>query len=157
MFEQEIEMEKKEGSGFGPILIILLMVALFVGGVGVVIFQSRQTLKPEEANAAIQSQLKSVAPATVTFHTGNVNFTVAGTPNDPQYKLLEKAGLIKIGKVKGDFAPVELTPAGKDFVASFPNVKGEPDSNNKTTVYKLPLASRKLVSVDKVAKVGNVR
>ena len=35
MFEQEIEMEKKEGSAFGPVLIILVLVGLFVGSLGV--------------------------------------------------------------------------------------------------------------------------
>ena len=62
MFEQEIEMEKKEGSSFGPVLIIFLLVGLFVGGIGVVIFQSKQTVKPEEATAAIQNRLKALRP-----------------------------------------------------------------------------------------------
>jgi hypothetical protein len=43
MFEQEIEMEKKEGAAFGPILIILVLVGLFVGSLGVVIFQSKRS------------------------------------------------------------------------------------------------------------------
>src|ERR1700681_2499885 len=100
MFEQEIEMEKKEGSSFGPVLIIFLLVGLFVGGIGVVIFQSNQTLKPEEASAPIAAKLKPSEPVNVTFHTGNVSYAAADKPTDPQYKLFEKAGILKIGKGK---------------------------------------------------------
>jgi hypothetical protein len=162
MFEQEIEMEQKEGSAFGPVIVVLILVALFIGGLGVVIYQGNRTLKPEEATAAVQSRLQALAPATVTFRTGNVNFTIAGTPSDPQYKLLEKAGMIKIGKPKADAAPVELTPAGKDLLAALPDVKGVPGGtsagNNKdTTAYTLPLARRHLVSVDKITKLGQNR
>jgi hypothetical protein len=153
MFEQEIEMEKKEGSSFGPVLIIFLLVGLFVGGIGVVIFQGNQTLKPEEASAPIAAKLKAAEPVNVTFHTGNVSYAAADKPTDPQYKLFEKAGILKIGKGKGYAAQVDLTPAGKQFLASFPSVKGVPDKGN-TTAYTLPLASRNLVSVGKVSKLS---
>lgn len=151
MFEQELEMEKKEGAAFGPVLVIFLLVGLFVGGIGVVIYQSKRTVKPEEATAAIETKLKA-APISVTFHTGNVSLNASDSPTDPHYKLLEKAGIITIGKTKGDAAPVELTPAGKDLLASLPDVKGVP-AKNGTTAYTLPLASRKLVSVGKVTKL----
>jgi len=150
MFEEEIELEKKEGSSFGPVLVILVLIGLFIGGIGVVIFQSRQTVKPEEATAAIQTKLKAAAPASVTFRIGNVSNTSA---NDPQYKLLEKAGILKIGKGKGNASQVDLTPAGKELLAGLPSVKGVQDKTNTTTVYDLPLASRKLVSVGKVSKL----
>lgn len=152
MFEQEIEMEKREGSSFGPILIIFLLVGLFVGGFGVVIFQSKQVLKPEEASAPIQTKL-AAETVNVTFHTGNLSYGAADNPANPQYKLLEKAGVLKMGKGKGYTAQVDLTPAGKQLVASFANVSGLPDKNN-TTIYTLPLASRKLVSVGKITKLG---
>jgi hypothetical protein len=152
MFEQEIEMEKKEGSSFAPILIILLLLGLFIGGLGVVIFQSKQTVRPEEATAAIETKLKSAAPVSITFLTGNVSLTAADSPNDPHYKLLEKAGIIQIAKPKADSARVDLTPAGKELLASVPNVIGVP-AKGGTTSYTLPLASRKLVSVGKVTKL----
>ena len=105
MFEQELEMEKKEGSAFGPVLIILLLVGLFVGGIGVVVFQSKQTLKPEQATAAVEAKLKSAAPVSITFHTGNVSYTAGDKPSDPQYKLFEKAGFLKIAKGQGICRP----------------------------------------------------
>ena len=153
MFEQEIEMEKNEGSSFGPVLIILLLVGLFVGGIGVVVFQSKLTVKPAEATAAIESKLKAAAPVSVAFHTGNVGYAAADAPTDPQYKLFAKAGFLKIGKGKGYAAQVDLTPVGKEFLASLPDVKGVPDKNG-TTAYTIPLASRKLVSVGAVTKLS---
>lgn len=155
MFEQEIEMEKKEGSGFGPVLIILLLVALLVGSIGFVIYQNKQTLTPEQAKATVESKLSSTGPVTVTFHTGTVAYSSSEKPSDPQYVLFEKAGIVKIGKAGGHVwaAQVELTPAGKDFLASFPDVKGEKEQDG-TVGYTLPLATRKLVSVDKVTKIS---
>lgn len=153
MFEQEVELESKEGSSFGPILIILLLVALFVGGIGVVIFQSKQTIKPEEATAVIDTRVKASAPITVSFHTGNISYGAADKPSDPQYKLLANAGILKIGKGKGWAAQVDLTPTGKAFIAALPNVKGIPDKDN-TTAYTIPLATRKLVAVGAITKLS---
>jgi len=154
MFEQEIEMEAKEGSSYGPVLIIFLLVALFVSGIGIVIFQSKQTVKPEEATAAIGTKLKAAAPVTVSFHTGNLSYGAADKPTDPQYKLLANAGILKIGKGKGWAEEVDLTPKGKDFLASLPNVTSVPDKDD-TKVYIVPLATRKLVSVGAITKVGH--
>lgn len=153
MFEEEIELEKKEGSAFGPVIIILLLVGLFVGGIGVVVYQSKESLKPEQATAAIEAKLNSAAPVSITFHVGNVSYSAGDKPTDAQYKLFEKAGFLKIGKGKGYAAQVDLTPTGKQFLASLPDGKGVPEKNG-TTGYTLQLASRKLVSVGKVAKLG---
>ena len=152
MFEQAIEMEKKEGSWFAPVLIILVLVGLFVGGFCVVIFQSKLTLKPSEAAAAVDTKLKSSAPVTVSFHTGLVSYAAADKPSDPQYKLFENAGILKITKGKGYAAQVDLTPEGKQLLASLADVQMVQDTGN-TTEYILPLATRKLVSVNKVLKL----
>ncbi len=155
MFEQEIEMEKKEGSSFGPVLIILLMVGLFVGGIGFVVYQSKLTIKPEEATAAVQQKLTATAPVTITFHTGNLSYGYADKPSNPQYKLLEKAGILKIGKMKNYASEVELTPAGKELLARLPGVKTVVgDKKDNSTAYTLPLATRKLVSVGAINKLG---
>ncbi|PSH03691.1 MAG: hypothetical protein CXZ00_10940 [Acidobacteria bacterium] len=152
MFEEEIELERKEGSGFGPVLLILLMIGLFVGGIGFVYFQSRQTVKPGEATSVIENKLKMAGPVSVTFYTGNVRLSAMNSPNDPHYKLLQKAGIIKISKATGDFVRVDLTPAGKTLLATFPDIKGVP-LQEKATAYTLPLATRKLVSVGTVTKL----
>jgi hypothetical protein len=153
MFEQELEMEKKEGSAFGPVLIILLLIGLFVGGIGFVIFQGKQTPKSAEASAIVETKLKSAGPVMVTFDTGNLSYATGESPADPQYKLLANAGILKIVKTKPDGAQVELTPAGKQFLASFPDVKGAPGQNHRI-VYTLPLAYRKLVAVGQMTRLN---
>lgn len=152
MFEQEVEMEKREGSWFAPVLTIVILLGLFIGGLVVVITQSRQTLKAEEAAAAVDARLKSSAPVSVSFHTGVVSFAAADKPSGPQYKLFENAGILKIAKTRGYAAQVELTPAGEQLLASLANVQMQAEKDH-TTLYILPLASRKLVSVDKVVKL----
>ena len=152
MFEQAVEMEKKEGSWLAPFLIILVLIGLFVGGFGIVIYQSRQTLKLGDAAAAVDTYLKESAPVSVSFHTGIVSYAAADKPSDPQYKLFEKAGILKIAKTTGYAAQVDLTPAGKQFLAELANVQTQPESDH-TILYTLPLASRKLVSVNKVSKL----
>jgi hypothetical protein len=89
----------------------------------------------------------------VSFHTGVVSYATADKPSDPQYKLFEKAGFLKIAKTNGYAAQVDLTPAGKQFLASLANVQTTADENH-TTLYVLPLASRKLVSINKVIKLS---
>jgi hypothetical protein len=153
MFEQEIEMEAKEGSGFGPLIIILLLVALFLGGIGVVVYQGKQSIKAEEAATLIQSQLKSNPPVTVSFSTGNVSYGAADAPTQPQYKLFANAGYLKIGKGKGWAEQVDVTPQGKEFFSSIPGMKTLPDKNGMT-IYYIPLASRKLVAVGAITKVS---
>jgi hypothetical protein len=154
MFEEELELEKKEGSSYGPVVVALLLVVLFIGGIGVVIYQSNVAIKPAEATAAIDTKLKTMEPVTVSFRTGNVSYSAIYPPNDPQYKLFEKAGLLKIGKGKGYAGQVDLTDAGKKFLADFPAVKGVPNIDNSALTYTIPLASRKLVSVGKITKVA---
>ncbi len=156
MFEQEIELEQKEGSNWGPFLMIALLVGLFVGGIGVVIFQSRQTVKPEEATAAVEARVKALGPVTVSFHTGTVSYNGPDKPTDPQYKLLTNAGLLKVGKGKGYAALVEVTPQGKELFATVPGVQTTPDKND-TTLYVVPLASRKMVSVGTLTKLAQGR
>jgi len=152
MFEQELEMEKKQASS-GPIIVVLLLIALFLGGIGVVIYQSNVTLKPNEANAVLTNLLKNGMPVKVTFHTGTVSYKNSDIPTDAQYKLLEKAGYIKV-KGTADFAAkVELTPAGKDFLASMPEVTPVSEKDG-TTGYTLLLGTKKLISVDKITKLA---
>ncbi len=62
MFEEELELEKKEGGGFGPVIVIVLMVALIVGGIGYVVWQGTQTLKPDEATKVLTAALQQQNP-----------------------------------------------------------------------------------------------
>jgi len=66
MFEQEVEMEKRQSS-------LLLVVALVVATVGAAVYfliQSRQVLTTQEATNLAIEVLKAQGPATDKFHTG---------------------------------------------------------------------------------------
>ena len=147
MFEQEIEMEKRTSS----IVPLLLIVSLIVAVVGVSIYfviQSRKVLGTAEANSVVAGILDGQGPITLRFQTGIVK--AVDKPRDPHYRLLEKAGYIKIGKDTSDSkTPVSLTPKGATFLAELAGVKKSKDKDGNDQ-YAVPLAQRKLVSVNKV-------
>jgi len=144
MFEQELQMEKRASS----ILPLLLLVILIVGIVGVALYflaEARQKITAAEATPVIQQSLANQAPASVRFRTGIIKAESNEDPHDPHYRLLEKAGLIKIGKpVKGD-TPVSLTPQGQAFLDEIAGVKKV--TKETCEEYTVPLAHRKLVNV----------
>ena len=147
MFEQEIEMEKKTSS----IVPLLLIVSLIVAVVGVSIYfviQSRKVLATAEANSVVTGILDGQGPITLRFHTGIVK--AVDKPRDPHYRLLEKAGYVKIGKDSSDYkTPVSLTPKGEALLAELAGVKKSKNKDGNEE-YAVPLASRKLVEINKV-------
>jgi hypothetical protein len=151
MFEQELEMEKKSSS----ILPLLLMVSLIVAIAGVAIYfvlWSRTTLTTADVSPIILAAMERQGPATLHFSTGKVEDQ---TPVDPRYRLLEKAGYIKLGKADGRNTPVSLTPDGQAWLASIAGVKEKKtDDGNEYTV---PLAQRKLIEVKKVTMLSPMK
>jgi len=147
MFEQEIEMEKKTSS----IVPLLLIVSLIVAVVGVSIYfviQSRKVLTTTEANSVVAGILDGQGPITLRFQTGVVR--AVDKPRDPQYRLLEKSGYVKIGKDISDRkTPVSLTPKGEAFLAQLAGVKKSKNKDGNDE-YAVPLAQRKLVEINKV-------
>ena len=83
-----------------------------------------------------------------------VTASVQDRPHDPNYRLLEKAGLLKVGPDKGRQTPVTLTAAGRDLLASIPGVSHTKDSKDATDSYVVPIADRKLVGTPKVTMTG---
>jgi len=147
MFEQEIEMEKKTSS----IVPLLLIVSLIVAVVGVSLYfvaESRKVLTTTEATTVVLAGLEGQGPVTLRFQTGVVTASEGEKP-DPHYRLLEKAGYLKIGKVTGGKMPVSLTPQGEAFLAELAGVKKskKKDGNDE---YVVPLAQRKLVEISKI-------
>jgi hypothetical protein len=149
MFEAELEMEKKQGGGFGPLLIILLLVGLVVGGLGYVIWQGKQTLKPEEAAQLISTVMAEKGQAAVRFHSGLVTYDVNDTTTDPHYRLLSKLGIVITKPAKNGALQVDLTPQGEQRITAIPEFKKTTDKKG-VTAYKVPLASKDLVKVEKV-------
>jgi hypothetical protein len=155
MFEQEIEMEKQQSS----VLPLLLVVALVVATVGAGIYfliQSRQVLTTQEATNLAVEVLKVRGPATVKFHTGALRPSMDDRPGDPHYRLLEKAGVVKLQKAKGGTGTVALTPKGEALLKQISGVK-ESKEKDGTEAYVVPLAERKLVTVSNVTMTGTGR
>jgi hypothetical protein len=158
MFEQEIEMEKRESSVVPLVLIVALILAI-VGVAGYFLLESRKTLNITDATSIAENILKAQGPATVTFHTGMVKGSINDKPHDPHYRLLEKAGVVKMGKDTGAYGtitPVSLTLEGKKLLAELPGVVDTKEKDG-TEVYIVPLAERKLVDAPKVTMTGTGR
>ena len=159
MFEQEIEMEKHESSVV-PLLLISVLILAVVGAAGYFVYQSRQVLPVSQANRIATDVLLGLGPATVHFHTGKVQASVSDKPEDPHYRLLEKLGLVTVGKPKPSgylFAyPVALTPKGEQLLKQIPGVM-ESREKDGTESYVVPLAERKLVEISKITMTGTGR
>jgi len=152
MFEQELEMEKKTSS----IIPLLLMVALIVAIAGVAIhfvMESRKALTTALATPVLQASLESLGPVTLHFATGTLSYETSQNASDPHYRLLEKEGYLKIGKTVKDKTPVELTSQGEAWLKEIPGVKKSKNQDNNDE-YAVPLADRKLVTVDKITMTG---
>jgi hypothetical protein len=154
MFEEELELEKKEGGGYGALIIILALVGVLVGGIGYVFFQNSQTLKPEEASVAINANLPG--PAMTHFKSGHIVPSVADKPDGPNYRLLEKAGLVKLNKAKTGAVDIKLTDAGTALFGAMPELSKTTDKEGNTA-YEAPLATRKLVQVGTIKKLSPSR
>ncbi len=155
MFEQEVEMEKRNSSVV-PLLLIVTLILAIVGVAGYFVLESRKVLTNQEATQIATSVLKLQGPATVRFHTGIIKSSVDDKPHDPHYRLLEKAGLVSIGKDTGTYktiTPIELTAQGKRLLEEIPGVtKGS--EKDGTQIYSVPLAERKLVAVSKIDMIS---
>ncbi len=152
MFEDEIALEKKTSSA-GPLLMIAALVLVVGGGLVWFFLQSRKQLTPAEAETAIATILKAQGPAKVQFHGGLVKASVSEKPYDPHYTLLEKAGIIKTAKAVGGAKNVTLTADGEKQISAFPEFKSSKEADG-TTLYVVPLAERKLLSVSSVTMNG---
>jgi len=153
MFEQEIEMEQRQSSVV-PLLLIVAMILAMLIVAGYYVVENRKVLPTAEAGNLIAESLKADGPATLHFETGRVIATVQEKPHDPNYRLLEKAGLLKIDKAQGRVTPVDLTPTGRKQLAAIPGVIQTNDAKDQTTSYIVPMAERKLVGTPKVTMTG---
>jgi hypothetical protein len=155
MFEQEIEMEKRESSVI-PLLMIVTLIVCVVGVAGYYVWQNKQVLGSAEAGNVISASLQSQGPAVIRFHTGLVKAAVNEKPEDPHYRLLEKAGLLKLGKGNGRVFPIMLTVQGQKLLAEIADVKKTKEAD-KSELYVVPLAERRLTNIAKVTMVNPER
>jgi len=147
MFEQEIAMEKQQSSVL-PLLLIIALIVSLVGVAAYYVIENRKVLASEEATALVNADLRTEGPVTLRFETGSVTSSVDEKPHDPHYRLLEKAGFLKIGKDSGRTTEITLTPKGQTFFAQLNGVNKT--AGDKAETYIVPLAERKLVGTPKV-------
>ena len=147
MFEQELEMEEREASSI-PLLLIVALILAIVGVAGYFLWQNMQVLTPQEATMVINA-VDAQRPAIIQVHVGKVAASVAVKPHDPNYRLLEKAGLLKLGKDEGRVTPVNLTPLGEKQFQGIAGVRTTKEEDG-TETYVVPIAERKLVEISKI-------
>lgn len=151
MFEQEIELEKKTSS-WAPLLLVIVLILAIVGGIGYYVVEMRKGLSQQEA-ANVVDKLLNARPATIHFHAGTVLPSVDEKPGDPHYRLLEKAGVLKLGKAVGRGKVVVVNNSAEREFSRFPEFKAFKNADG-TQSYVMPLAERKLVSIDSVKMNG---
>ena len=153
MFEAEVEMEKR--SSFLPLVLMMCLVAAIAGlGVYIVLqFRERTPLTAEQASPLVTATLQKAAPASIRFHTGHVKPSGDDKPGDPNYRLLEKAGIVKLAKAEHGSTLVSLTPAGERMLTELQGVKKSQETEG-TVLYQAPLAERQFVSVASVEMSG---
>jgi hypothetical protein len=154
MFEQEIEMEQKEGRGIGAVFMIIAMIGMLVGGIGFVVYQSTRTLKPEDAAQLVTASIKLQPPTEIKFHAGRLQASMNDSLDRPHYKLLSEAGLITIQKdKKTSTAQINLTADGEKTITSIPEFQKKSESDG-TVAYAVPLAIRKFIKIENITKLA---
>lgn len=152
MFEAEVAMERR--SSFLPMLLLVCLVAAIGGMVAYVVLQVRAKtpLSAQAASGIVTAALQGPGPAVIHFRSGLVVSSVAEKPGDPNYRLLEKAGIVKLAKApRGAF--ISVTPGGERLVSSIPGFKKWKEADG-TFTYQIPLAQRQLVNVSAVNMAG---
>jgi hypothetical protein len=153
MFEQEIEMEQRQSSVV-PLLLIIAMILAFVGVAGYYVIQNKKVLSAVEADSLITASLKADGPVTIHFATGRVVASVQERPHDANYRLLEKAGLLNVGKDSGRITPITLTAKGRELLEQIPGVVKTKDPKESAESYIVPVAERKLVGTPTITMTG---
>ncbi|MFZ0687098.1 MAG: hypothetical protein WAM89_16265 [Terriglobales bacterium] len=153
MFEAELEMEKR--SSVLPLLLMMCLVVAIVGLIGYVVLQARaQTpLSAQEATPIVAAAVHGPGSAVIHFRTGVVKPSDDEKPGDVNYRLLEKAGLVKLAKGAKDSVAVSITPEGEKLIGGLAGVEKSKEADG-TFLYKVPLAERQFVSVAGVNMIG---
>ncbi|MGA9930867.1 MAG: hypothetical protein WBQ13_07980 [Terriglobales bacterium] len=153
MFEAEVAMEKP--SSVLPLLLMMCLVVAIVGLAGYVILQVRGTpLSAQKASVIVTAALQQRAPAVIHFRVGAVTPGDSGKLDEPNYRLLEKAGIVKLGKPAKGKVEVSLTPQGEQLLASVAGCKKEKEADG-TDSYEVPLAQRQLVAIGNITTSGD--
>jgi len=151
MFEEEIKMQR-ESSYFVPLALVVVLIAVIVGTIGYFVVPGK-SLSQEQAAGLVSAYLAGQGPATVHFHVGVLQPSMDEKIRDLHYRLLEKAGILKLGKSKGEAINVAFAPEGERRLAAIPGVVKTKNSDG-TDAYTVPLAEHQLAAVSKVTMSG---
>jgi hypothetical protein len=154
MFEAEVEMERRRSS-FLPLLLMLGLVVAIVGLATYVLIQvkGKTPLSAQEANAIVAATIQGRGPAIIHFRTGIVKLSEGEKAADPNYRLLEKAGIVKLAKAAEGSVAVSLTPEGERLITGLPDFKKSTESNG-TFSYQVAVAQRQLMGIADVTMIG---
>lgn len=143
MFEEEVAMERR--SSFAPLVLMVCLVALIVGTVGYVVFEvrSKTPLSAQQATPIVAAAIQGLGPAVIHFRVGLLK--ADDNPNEPNYRLLQKAGIVKLAKAKKGDVAVSLTPEGERQLSGLPGFKKEPKDGGFSC--QAPLADRQFLGV----------
>jgi len=146
MFEQELELEKK--SSWGPLLLVIALVGLIVGVIGYYVVAMKRGLPAADATSMIETQLRSKT-ATVHFHSGKIIGGYDEQAKDPHYKVLEKAGFLKVKSLNWNSTEVTVTDVGEQTFTGIKGYKKWKNADNSWS-WDIPLATRKLEKIDSI-------
>ena len=146
MFEAEVEMERR--SSFLPLVLMMCLVTAIVGLATYVLLQVRERtpLSAEQASGIVAATLQGPGPAIIHFRTGLVKPSADEKPGDPNYRLLEKAGIVKLAKASQGSVVVSITPGGERLMTGLPRFKKSKETDG-TFLYQAPLAQRQFVRI----------
>jgi hypothetical protein len=153
MFEAEVEMERR--SSFLPLVLMMCLVAAIVGLAAYVLLQVRERtpLSTNQASGIVTATLREPGPAIIHFRTGLVKPSTDVKPGDPNYRLLEKAGIVKLAKAPRGSVLVSITPEGERLMTGLPDFTKSKDADG-TFSYQASLAQRQFVSIASVNMNG---
>jgi len=146
MFEAEVEMERR--SSFLPLVLMMCLAAAIVGLAAYVLLQVRERtpLSAQQASGVVAATLQGPGPAVIHFRTGLVKPSIDVKPDDPNYRLLEKAGIVKSVKAPRGSVLVSITPVGERLMTGLPGFAKSKEADG-TFSYQAPLAQRQFVSI----------
>lgn len=148
LFAAEIEMEKKSSSLL-PMLLILMLIGVVGGTIYYFVKTSQAKLTEPVATTAINQILKSQGGGKINFSVGTIVASVNEKPMDPHYKMLSKAGIVTTKPKSWNSIFATMTPAGEKLLSEINGVEKSKNSDGNM-MYRVPLAERKLVSIDNI-------
>jgi hypothetical protein len=152
MFSAELAIEKRSYN-FLPLLLVAALVVLVVGFIVYFVRSAHEVVTTSQATAILGDVIKTQGPDVTHFSVGDAVEPLNGQ-QDPLYKLLLQTGVITAKPKPKDttILMVTLTGQGESLLSSIDGVQKETKSTGNVA-YTVPLAQRKLLSIDKITLV----